>query len=210
MSAIPTVLLTGFTPFDGARINPSWEAVRRLAARAPEGFRAVEIPTTFAGAIGALEDAVAEHRPDWVICTGLAAGRAAITPERVAINVNDARIPDNDGTQPVDTPVVPDGPAAYFSTLPIKACVTALRAAGVPANVSNTAGTFVCNNLFYGLMHLIATRYPGMRGGFVHVPYAPEQVPDGNSPSMPIEETSRALGIIAATCREVTEDAPAA
>lgn len=128
-------------------------------------------------------------------------GRRAntITPERVAINVDDARIPDNAGNQPVDVPVVPDGPAAYFTRLPVKACVAELRAAGIPATVSQTAGTFVCNHLFYGLMHLIATRYPGLRGGFVHVPYAPEQVVDGAGPSMSIDVISRALAIVLRT-----------
>ncbi|HET6503247.1 MAG TPA: pyroglutamyl-peptidase I [Amycolatopsis sp.] len=204
-----TVLLTGFTPFDGGTINPSWEAVRRVAAAGTGDLRAVEIRTSFASAIGELEAAITEHRPRWVICVGLAPGRSAITPERVAINVNDARITDNDGAQPSDVPVVADGPAAYFSTLPIKASVAALHAAGLPAAVSNTAGTFVCNNIFYGLMHLIETRHPGLRGGFVHVPFAPEQVPDGSRPSMAIDDIARGLGIIVDACL-ATADEPAA
>lgn len=204
------VLLTGFTPFDGAPINPSWEAARPLARARSAEIRAVEIPTSFAAAIGSLEAAIAEHRPRWVICAGLAPGRAAITPERIAVNVNDAAIPDNDGAQPVDIPVVRGGPAAYFGTLPIKAIVTELRAGGLPAAVSNTAGTFVCNNIFYGLMHLIATRFPGLRGGFVHVPHAPEQVTDGAGPSMAIDEITRGLGIVVTTCLAAAEDRPAA
>jgi pyroglutamyl-peptidase len=207
---MPMILLTGFTPFDGAEINPSWEAVRRLAAERSHEVAAVQIPTTFALAIDSLEEAIGAHQPQWVICAGLAPGRSAITPERVAINVNDARIPDNDGEQPVDVPVVAGGPAAYFSTLPVKASIAALRAAGLPARISNTAGTFVCNNVFYGLMHLIHTRFPGMRGGFVHVPYAPEQVPEGREPSMIIEAISRGLGVIVDTCLEVAEDRSAA
>jgi pyroglutamyl-peptidase len=204
---MPSILLTGFTPFDGAEINPSWQAVRLLAETQPAALTAVEIPTSFAKAIDALDAAIATHQPEWVICAGLATGRPAITPERIAINVNDARIPDNDGAQPVDTPVVPGGPAAYFSTLPLKASIAALRAAGLPARISNTAGTFVCNNIFYGLMHLIDTKYPGLRGGFVHVPSAPEQVPDGGEPSMTIEAISRGLGIVADTCLAQAEPA---
>jgi pyroglutamyl-peptidase len=200
MTSTPKILLTGFTPFGNDVINPSWAAVRQVGIARPETVRAVEIPTVFATAITALETAIIEHQPQVVICVGQAGGRAAITPERVAININDADIPDNDGNQPVDVPIEPGGPAAYFTSLPIKESVAALRAAGLPAQVSDTAGTFVCNNIFYGLMHLIATKYPDLRGGFVHVPYAPEQVPGGAKPSMPIDLIARGVSIIADTC----------
>jgi pyroglutamyl-peptidase len=200
MSTSPTILLTGFTPFGGATINPSWLAVRQVAEIRPDVARAVEIATVFGTAIADLETAVAEYRPEVVICVGLAEGRAAITPERIAINVNDARLKDNKGNQPEDEPIVPGGPAAYFSSLPIKASVAAMRAAGLPAKVSDTAGTFVCNNIFYGLMHLIATRYPGMRGGFIHVPYAPEQALDGKAPSLSIDQIARGVSIMVDTC----------
>jgi pyroglutamyl-peptidase len=200
MTSTPTILLTGFTPFGNEVINPSWAAVREVGVARPDTIRAVEIPTVFATAITALEAAIIEHQPQIVICVGQAGGRAAITPERVAININDADIPDNDGNQPVDVPIVPGGPAAYFTGLPIKASVTALRAASLPAQVSDTAGTFVCNNIFYGLMHMIATTYPDLRGGFVHVPYAPEQVPGGSQPNMSIDLIAHGVSIIADTC----------
>jgi pyroglutamyl-peptidase len=196
----PKVLLTGFTPFGGDKINPSWLAVRQVAEARPTEVRAVEIPTVFATAISDLEAAIRGHRPEVVICVGLANGRPAITPERVAININDAGLEDNAGEQPIDVPIVPGGPAAYFTNLPLKDSVAAMRAAGLPAKVSDTAGTFVCNNIFYGLMHLIATKYPGLRGGFIHVPHAPEQVPDGDGPSLSIEQIAQGVSIMVDTC----------
>jgi pyroglutamyl-peptidase len=201
------VLMTGFAPFGGDAVNPSWQAVRRLAAQRPEQVRAVEIPTVFGTSIAALTGAIERYRPRLVVCVGQAGGRPAITPERVAINVDDARIPDNEGNRPVDTPVVAGGPAAYFTGLPVKACVAAMRGAGIPALVSQTAGTFVCNHLFYGLMHHLAGGAGGgVRGGFVHVPYAPEQVPFGAEPSLPVEVIARALGIIVDTSLATVED----
>jgi pyroglutamyl-peptidase len=196
----PRFLLTGFTPFGSDKINPSWLAVRQVAEARPDEVRAVEIPTVFATAINDLEAAIEEHRPEVVICVGLANGRPAITPERVAVNINDASLEDNAGEQPVDVPIVPGGPVAYFTTLPLKASVAAMRAAGLPAKVSDTAGTFVCNNIFYGLMHLIATKYPELRGGFIHVPHAPEQVPDGNGPSLSIDQIAQGVSIMVDAC----------
>jgi pyroglutamyl-peptidase len=196
----PKILLTGFTPFGGDKINPSWLAVRQVAEARPDEVSAVEIPTVFATAISDLAAAIEEHRPEVVICVGLANGRPAITPERVAININDAGLEDNAGDQPVDVPIVPGGPVAYFTTLPLKASVSAMRAAGLPAKVSDTAGTFVCNNIFYGLMHLIATKYPELRGGFIHVPHAPEQVPDGNGPSLSIDQIAQGVSIMVDAC----------
>ena len=147
-----------------------------------------------AAALAPVAEAIEREAPDAVLCLGQAGGRAAITPERVAINVDDARIPDNAGEQPVDRPTVPGGPAAYFATLPVKAMAEAIRAAGVAAEVSNTAGTFVCNHLMYAVLHLLAERYPGVRAGFMHVPFVPEQTGDKpGQPSMPLADMVRGL-----------------
>lgn len=174
------VLLTGFEPFGGDGRNPSWDAAQGAAARLREGGCSVvtrELPVEFGRGGEELCTAVRTLRPQLVIATGLAAGRTAITPERVAINVRDARIPDNAGAQPIDEPIIDDGPAAYFSTLPIKAMVVAaVTGSGqvdpVPAAVSQTAGTYVCNDAFYLLQHLLATtpELEGIRGGFIHIP----------------------------------------
>lgn len=171
-----TVLLTGFEPFNKEPINPAWEAVRALDGWKEGGFHVVarQLPCAFGAAIDTVRAAIEELKPELVIAVGQAGGRMDLSVERVAINVDDAPIEDNLQRQPVDQPIVSGGPAAYFSTLPIKAIVQALRDAGLPASVSQTAGTFVCNHLFYGLMHLQAKR-PKMRAGFVHIPYLPEQ-----------------------------------
>lgn len=175
------ILLTGFDPFDQDAVNPSWEVARALDGEAiGDGavVQALRLPCVFGEAAARLDEALAQApAPALVVALGLAGGRSEISPERVAINVDDARIPDNAGRQPVDAAVVEGGPAAYFSTLPIKAIVRALREHGVPAAVSNTAGTFVCNHLFYALMHRLATRpaLTGTRGGFVHLPALPAQ-----------------------------------
>ena len=188
---LPTILVTGFEPFGGESVNPSWEIARALDGWTCEGHvvRSALLPCVFGDALHRLDEAIAAHRPDLVICLGQAGGRAEISIERAALNVDDARIPDNLGRQPLDAAVVPDGPVAYFSTLPIKAIARDLREAGVAAAVSNTAGTFVCNHVFYGLMHRLATT-PALaraRGGFVHVPFTPEQVAGKTGlPSMPL------------------------
>ena len=169
-----TVLLTGFEPFDNDLVNPSWEAARELdGVQVSEGVQIVArcLPCAFATAGEYLAQLISELKPAMVIATGLAPGRSEISIERVAININDARIPDNLGQQPIDTAVVVDGPAAYFSTLPIKAIVKALRDAGFAAAVSQTAGTFVCNQVFYLLQHRLAGA--GVRSGFIHVPSSP-------------------------------------
>ncbi|OYY51451.1 MAG: pyroglutamyl-peptidase I [Polaromonas sp. 35-63-240] len=189
----PRVLLTGFDPFGDARdspnpINPSWLAVRAV----------------FDASLTELHRLLRTHKPALVICVGQAGGRGAVSLERVAINVNDARIPDNAGAQPVDAPVARNGPAAYFSTLPIKAMLLALQRQGVPAEVSQTAGTFVCNHVFYGLMHALATQR-GMkrtRGGFVHVPFLPEQ----GSPALPLDVLVAALRQAVATALATPQD----
>ncbi|HUR89171.1 MAG TPA: pyroglutamyl-peptidase I [Ramlibacter sp.] len=186
-SGCPSVLVTGFEPFGPDNLNPSWMAAQALHGRMAGGHRIIgaQLPTVFGAAIRALRDEMMRHKPVLVLAVGQAGGRSAISLERVAINVNDARIPDNAGAQPVDTAIVAGAPAAYFTTLPIKAMLKALLDAGIAAEVSQTAGTFVCNHVFYGLMHELATsrQFKGTRGGFVHVPYLPAQ----GQPSMPLD-----------------------
>src|SRR6266568_8869264 len=191
-------LVTGFEPFGGEPINPALEALERLPPRL--GALAIStrvLPSVFGQALDALEEAVRATAPDIVLCVGLAGGRAALSLERVAINIDDARIPDNRGGQPIDLPVVAGGPTAYFATLPIKAAVAALRDAGLPAIVSNSAGTFVCNHVFYGVMHLAAIQRLDLRGGFLHVPYLPSQAArqDG-APSMALDDIVRGIEIV--------------
>ena len=204
------ILLTGFEPFDQDAINPSWEAVRALDGWRCEGavVHARRISCVFGAALRELDVAIDDLQPVLAIGVGQAGGRSEITPERVAINVDDGRICDNAGCRPIDVPVVAGGPAAYFSTLPIKAIVRDLRAAGIPASVSNSAGTFVCNHLFFGLMHRIATRpVPGLRGGFIHIPYLPEQAARfPGMASMALETVVAALRIAVATALTVRED----
>jgi len=189
---IKTVLLTGFEPFNGATINPAWEAVRALEGWQGEGFQVEvrQLPCVFGDAIEDLTALIDELHPDVVIAVGQAGGRPDISVERVAINVDDASILDNGGQQPVDTAIAADGPAAYFSTLPIKAIVHALRERGLVAGVSQTAGTFVCNHVFYGLMHHAATQPQPMKAGFIHVPFLPEQAAArlDAPPSMALED----------------------
>ncbi|MYN08244.1 pyroglutamyl-peptidase I [Pseudoduganella aquatica] len=172
-----TILLTGFEPFNQETINPAWETVRALDGWSEDGFRVVarQLPCVFGEANEAMAQAVAELHPAVVIAVGQAGGRCDLSVERVAINVDDAPIRDNRQQQLVDEAIVPGGPAAYFSTLPIKAIVGALREAGLPASVSQTAGTFVCNHVFYGLMHAAAKGRRAMRAGFIHIPYLPQQ-----------------------------------
>ncbi|RBL86728.1 pyroglutamyl-peptidase I [Streptomyces cavourensis] len=204
-----TVLITGIEPFDGETLNPSWEAVRRLDGTQVAGAMLVarQLPCVIGKVVGVLRQAIAETRPDVVICLGQAGGRSDVSVERVAINVVDARIPDNEGRQPIDEPVVEGGPAAYFSTLPIKAIVRDLRAAGVPASVSSTAGTYNCNTIFYGLAHYIATEQPALRGGFVHVPYLPEMAArHPGQPSLALDTLIEAVKIMAATTLAVQRD----
>lgn len=204
------ILLTGFDPFNGARVNPSWQAVQALHNRQIGGRRivAAQLPTVFGASLRRLDTLLDQLRPELVICVGQAGGRGALSLERVAINVDDAPIPDNAGDQPVDTPVAAGAPAAYFSSLPIKAALAALRREGLPAEVSQTAGTFVCNHVFYGLMHRIAT-HPGLRhtrGGFVHVPWLPEQ----GVPHLALDEVVRGLRVIVRSALAAPAAAPAA
>jgi pyroglutamyl-peptidase len=170
-----TILLTGFEPFGGASINPSWELARALDGQAIGNATVAArlLPCVFGAALTELRRALEQTRPVLVLALGQAGGRSELSLERVAINLDDARIPDNAGAQPIDEPVLAGAPAAYFSTLPIKAMVAGLRAAGIPAAVSHTAGTFVCNHLFYGLQHRL--QGSGVRSGFMHIPLLPEQ-----------------------------------
>jgi pyroglutamyl-peptidase len=189
----PLVLLTGFDAFDGGKLNPSELVVQALHNQHIDGHRLVTavLPTVFDQSLPELRRLLRLHRPALVLAVGQAGGRAAISLERIAINVVDARIADNAGAMPVDQPVVAGGPAAYFSTLPIKAMRKALQDQGIAAEVSQSAGTFVCNHVFYGLMHALATQpeHQGCRGGFIHLPYLPEQ----GLPCMALEEMVRGL-----------------
>ena len=171
------ILVTGFDPFGGEKVNPALKAVKSLPSVIHGAeIRWVEIPTVFYQSAEVLETEIVRYQPDVVLCIGQAGGRASLTPERVAINQDDARIPDNDGNQPIDTPIRLDGEAAYFSTLPIKAMVQAIKEVGLPATVSNTAGTFVCNHLMYQALYLADKKFLNMRAGFMHIPYMTEQV----------------------------------
>ena len=171
------ILVTGFDPFGGEKVNPALEAVKSLPSEIHGAeVHWVAIPTVFYQSAEVLESEIVRYQPDAVLCIGQAGGRASLTPERVAINQDDARIPDNDGNQPIDTPIRLDGQAAYFSTLPIKAMVKAIKEVGLPATVSNTAGTFVCNHLMYQALYLADKKFPNMRAGFMHIPYMTEQV----------------------------------
>lgn len=206
---VPTVLITGIEPFDGETLNPSWEAARRLDGQEVAGARvaARQLPCVIGKVVGVLRQALDDVQPDLVICLGQAGGRSDVSVERVAINVVDARIPDNEGRQPIDVPVVDGGPAAYFSTLPIKAIVRDLRAGGVPASVSATAGTYNCNAIFYGLAHFIATERPALRGGFVHVPYLPEMAArHPGASSLSLDLLVQGVKIMVETSLAVTSD----
>lgn len=189
-----TLLVTGFDPFGGESINPAWEAVKRLpAVIGGWQLHILQVPTVFTLAAEAAAAAAEQLKPDAVLCIGQAGGRAAVTPELVAINYRYASIPDNAGNQPAETPVIADAPDAYFATVPVRQMADAIRAAGYPAAVSYSAGAFVCNDLLFRLLH----RYHGtdVRVGFIHVPYLPQQVKAGDTqtPSMPLEEIVGAL-----------------
>ncbi|HCA7356437.1 TPA: pyroglutamyl-peptidase I [Citrobacter freundii] len=203
-----TVLITGFEPFGGESVNPSWEVVSGLDNVIIGGCRVVvrQLPCVFGESLAVLNGAIDALSPSLVLAVGQAGGRTDITVERVAINVDDARIADNQGQQPVDVPVVADGPAAWFSTLPIKAMVMAMRNAGIPASVSQTAGTFVCNHVMYGLLHKLRDA-PAVKGGFIHIPYLPQQAAQHpGAPSMAAETVRRALEVAIATALQVESD----
>lgn len=191
------ILLTAFDPFGGESINPAEEAVKSVAS--PDGMELYKltVPTVFGKSSETVRQEIDRIHPDVVVSIGQAGGRSGITPERVAINVDDARIADNEGNTPKNKPVVTDGPAAYFSTLPIYEITEALTAAGITSSISNSAGTFVCNHLMYSVLHYAATKYPSMRAGFIHVPFLPEQaaLKSENTPSMSLETIVRGIEI---------------
>ena len=203
------VLVTGFVPFGGESVNPALESIKLLEGLILGGYRVVtrEVPVTRFESIDAIKAHIRETDPVLVLAVGQAGGRLEITPERVAINMDDFRIPDNGGFQPVDEPVVDGAPAAYWSTLPIKAMVLAMREAGIPASVSNSAGTFVCNHLFYGLMHYLAQSGNKIHGGFVHIPYLPVQAARiGLQPSMAVETIVKGLKVALSTALNSSSD----
>jgi pyroglutamyl-peptidase len=201
-AAAGKILLTGFEPFGGDTVNPTVQIVGRLHGTRLAGCEVVGVvlPCVFGEAVVRLRSALRRTAPRLVICLGQAGGRAEITPERVAINVDDARIPDNAGRQPVDVPVVRGGPAAYWSTLPVKAIVAALRKQGIPAAVSQTAGTFVCNHVFYALMHALRRR--SVRAGFIHVPWLPAQ----GKPAMSLAMQTKAIALAAEAAARTRRD----
>lgn len=202
------VLITGFDPFGGEKINPAWEAVKAL----PDNIDGIEvvklqIPTVFKKSAKKLFENIDSVKPDVVICVGQAGGRYEFSVERVAINIDDGRIPDNDGYQPVDSPVFEDGENAYFSTLPIKAIVEEVKKVGIPSAVSNTAGTYVCNHIMYSLLYYLNKNNLNIKGGFIHVPFIPEQVIEKkNTPYMELTRITKALEISIKAIRDYKKD----
>lgn len=190
------ILVTGFDPFGGEAVNPAYEAVKLLPDNiAGAEIVKLEIPTEFERSMELLEEAIGREMPDAVISVGQAGGRAEITPERVAINLADARIPDNAGNQPVDEPLAADGPAAYFATLPLKEMVKNVQDRGIPCRISYSAGTYVCNSVMYRVLHLAEVSGMGFCAGFIHVPYATQQTvtkPAG-TPGMALADIARGL-----------------
>jgi pyroglutamyl-peptidase len=192
-------LVTGFEPFDGDALNPSAEILKRLSASmGPMTIETALLPTAFGRGVQALDAAVDLVRPDIVLSIGLSARRSRLSLERVAVNVMDSAAPDNDGARPQDRPVVADGPAGYFATLPLKPALAGLLRAGLPAEISNTAGTYVCNAVFYALMHRAAAPGAAVRAGFLHVPMLPQQAAIRDGASMALEHMIQGVQIILA------------
>lgn len=189
------ILVTGFDPFGGATVNPSWQAVKALPAQVEDFVvHTLQIPTVFGKAAETVLEAAEQLQPDVILCVGQAGGREAVTPERIGVNIRDARIADNAGNQPRGAFVAEDGPAAYFATVPVEPMAQAIRDGGILATVSNSAGAFVCNDVLYSLLHHFAGTQ--VKVGFIHVPYLPEQ----GSPSMELEQITRALAAAVAVC----------
>lgn len=190
------ILITAFDPFGGEKINPALEAVKLMKDEI-KGAKILKlmVPTVFVKSVDKTIEAIKKEKPDVVLCIGQAGGRYGITPERVAINIDDARIPDNQGNQPIDSKIYDDGAAAYFSTLPVKAIVKEIKAGGLPSYLSNSAGTFVCNHLMYGVLHYLSQNEKHIRAGFIHVPFIPEQTVNRPypNPSMSITDIVRGL-----------------
>jgi pyroglutamyl-peptidase len=189
------LLITGFDPFGNEKINPAWEAVKLLPSQIGNvEVKKLQIPTVFNKSIDVLLEGIKEHKPDVVLCIGQAGGRFDISIERVAINLDDARIKDNEGNQPIDEKIYLDGESAYFTTLPIKAMVEEIKKVKIPSSISNTAGTFVCNHIMYGLLYHINKFSLAKKGGFIHVPFITEQVIDKkNVPYMELETIAKGL-----------------
>jgi pyroglutamyl-peptidase len=203
------ILVTGFEPFGGEPVNPALEAVKQLNGQIIAGHRVITnvVPAVKGKSVDVVIESIKAVQPVLVLAVGQAGGRADITVERVAINVDDFRIKDNEGNQPVDEPIAVDGPVAYWSSLPIKAIVERIRLSGIPAKVSNNAGTYVCNHLFYGLMHYLKQQDSPIRGGFVHIPYLPEQaVRNPGQPSMSLENIVKALTVALEAALTTNED----
>ncbi len=201
------ILLSGFEPFAGNAANPSWGAVllaAELLRADGHNVEVLELPVVFGAASMMLLDALDRLDPDVVVCAGLAGGRTGLSLERVAINCDDADIPDNAGAQPSDREVVNGGPAGYFATLPLRAALRNLAEAGIPASISQSAGTYVCNHVFYALMHHLADR-PRTIGGFVHVPYERSQRPSGLSPTMELSGMAQGIAVVAQTAAKARE-----
>lgn len=202
------VLLTGFDPFGGEPVNPAEEAIKMVSSNI-NGAEVVKItiPTVMTKSVEAIDKAIQEYNPDIVISVGQAGGRFDITPERVAINMDDFRIEDNEGNQVIDKTIKEDGQAAYFSNLPIKAMVKHINENNIPASVSNSAGTFVCNHVMYGILYMIDKKYPNIKGGFIHIPYMTSQIINKkNTPFMSLEEIVRGLELAIEACTLYNED----
>ena len=200
------LLITGFDPFGGASVNPAREAVMALPDVVGDyALTKLEIPTVFGLAAETVLRAAEALCPDVILCVGQAGGRAAITPEVVAINLREASIPDNEGNQPIDEPIFADGDAAYFSNLPVKAMVQEIKNAGYPTSLSNTAGTYICNHVMYGILYYIQKEFPNVRGGFIHVPYACEQN-HPSQPSLPLNLIAKGLEYSIEACLEHQND----
>lgn len=198
------IIVTGFDPFGGEKINPSIECVKALPGIKGVELIRLELPTVFKESAKRLNEVINEVKPDAVLSVGQAGGRPGITMERIAINVDDARIPDNISQQPIDETIQTKGAAAYFSTLPIKRIVKAIREAGIPVEVSNSAGTFVCNHIMYQALFAATKADKPFKAGFMHIPFIPEQTTD--KPSLPLEESTKALQIAIETIRDYLND----
>ena len=198
------IIVTGFDPFGGEKINPSIECVKALPEIEGVELIRLELPTVFKESAKRLNEVINDVKPDAVLSVGQAGGRAGITMERIAINVDDARIPDNISQQPIDEEIQVEGEAAYFSTLPIKRIVKAIREAGISAEVSNSAGTFVCNHIMYQALFAATKADKPFKAGFMHIPFIPEQTAD--KPSLPLEESTKALQIAIETIRDYIND----
>jgi pyroglutamyl-peptidase len=201
-------LLTGFDPFGGENVNPAFEAVK-MVSDTIQGYEIIklELPTVYKKSVQILDDAIEKYQPDYVLAIGQAGGRSAIAVERVGINIDDARIKDNEGNQPIDEIIFEDGQTAYFSNLPIKAMVEAMQKKGIPSIVSNSAGTFVCNHILYSIMYLVDKKYSGVKGGFIHVPFIPEQViSKPNQPSMALEMITKGIEVAIETAIQESKD----